>query len=487
MMLEMDEEDGAFQVPYERRLIRRLNLAEAVTIGVGASIGAGIFTAIKLAVWEAGIGSILTFSLCGATAFLVGYSYIKLSSIFPESGASYTYIARAFKHPFVVFVSGCTLWFAYVVACSTYTVGFANYFGYVLSWETRWMVDFLLEINGLHSISNLVWSLVMSSYTKKLLMVALTAVFTVLNIIGVSETGRIQTVMVVGKVLILLFFVAVGFAEILSRPKLIFTSLQPEILISQFYTHYIPLLLPFKDPLWATFSAVATILIAFEGFDLIPTTGEELKDPKVIGKAIFITIITILIIYTLTLVTLLSLVPWYQIGESEAPLAEAMRETWLGGWGEVILAVGGILSTASAFNATLFGASRLMYAMAREKILPERLSYLSRKERVPYISILSTSLLSLVFALTENLELVASMTGVTFMLIFLLVSVSNVRLKSKTKSNVIIPLAAIALLTLFLLTVKLYITGGFLLLVGAIITLYFILRRTQAKQGMATA
>ncbi|MEM2046347.1 MAG: APC family permease [Candidatus Jordarchaeales archaeon] len=487
-MLRMDEEeDEVLQVPYERRLVRRLSLTEAVTIGVGASIGAGVFTSINLAMWEAGVGSILTFSLCSVAALLVGYNYVKFSSVFPESGASYTYIARALKRPFIVFVSGCTLWFAYVIACSTYTVGFANYFDYILNWETRQVVNFLLEANGLRSISHLVWNLVTPSCTKKILMVTLTFIFTGLNIVGVSETGKIQTAMVAGKVLVLLFFVMVGFAEILSRPKLIFTSLQPEIVFSQFYTYYIPLLLPFKNSLWAVFSAVATVFIAFEGFDLIPTAGEELKNPKVIGRAIFITITSISVIYILTLFTLLFLVPWYEAGGSEAPLAEAMRRTWLNGYGEVILVAGGVLSTASAFNATLFGASRLMYAMARERVLPERLSNLSRKERVPYISILLASLVSLLFALTENLELVTSMTGVAFMLIFLLVSVSNIQLRSKTKCNVLIPIAAVVLLAIFLLSVKLYIIEAFLLLLGAISAVYFILRKTRAKRGMKTA
>jgi len=481
----MDEEDDVMQVPYERRLIRRLNLAEAVTIGVGASIGAGVFTSINLAMWEAGIGSIVTFSLCSVATLLIGYSYAKLSSVFPESGASYTYISRAFRHPFIVFISGCTLWFAYVVACATYTVGFANYFEYILNWGTGWVVDILLEANGLHSslYSYFLLRLMTSPYTRKLLMIVLTFLFTGLNVIGVSETGKTQTAMVAGKVLILLFFIVVGLTEILSRPRLSFASLYPEILFHQFYTYYLPLLLQFKNPLWAVFSAVATVFIAFEGFDLIPTAGEELKDPKVTGKAIFITIVSVSIIYILTLFTLLFLIPWYQTGESEAPLAEAMRETWLNGWGESILAIGGILSTASAFNATLFGASRLMYAMARDKVLPKVLSDLSRKERVPYISLLLASSVSLLFAMTEDLELVTSVTSVAFMVIFLLVCLSSIQLKDKTKCNTLIPLAAVTFLALFLVSVKLYIMGAFALWIGVISLMYFVFRRMQVKQG----
>lgn len=479
----MDKESGILHVPYERRLIRRLSLTEAVTIGVGASIGAGVFTSINLAMWESGIGSVLTFLLCSVSAFLVGYSYIKLSSIYPESGASYSYIAKAFNHPFIVFVSGCTLWLAYVIACSTYTVGFANYFSYVLNWENKLVVDLLLEVSGLHHASQTVWNLVTPPYTKKLLMVILTAVFTCLNIIGVSETGKIQTGMVVGKVLILLFFVAVGLIETLSRPRIAFLSPQPEILLPQIYTYYIPLLLPFKNILWGVFSAVAVVFIAFEGFDLIPTAGEELKNPKVIGRAILITITSISIIYILTLFTLMLLVPWYQTGASEAPLAEAMRETWLNGWGEAVLVAGGILSTASAFNATLFGASRLMFAMARENVLPEWLSNLSKKEKVPYISILLAASVSLAFALTENLELVTSTTGVAFMVIFLLVSISNLRLKDKTKSNTLIPLTAIVLLSLFLISVKIYIMEMFLALIGMFSAFYIVLRKLRGGRG----
>ncbi len=476
-MLEMDEEDNIVGAIYERKLIRRLSLLEAVMIGLGASIGAGIFATIGLVVWEAGIGSVVTFTLCGVATFLVGYSYAKLSSLFPESGASYAYVAQGFKHPFIVFVTGSTLWFAYVIACSTYAVGFANYFNYLLAWNNRIIANFLLEVNGMHIPSSFLNEVLISTHSKKLLIIMLSVLFTGLNIIGVSETGKTQTILVVGKLLILIFFIAIGLFEGLTRPKLGFVSYQPEVIASQLYTYYIPLIFSLKNPLWTSLSAVAMIFIAFEGFDLIPTTGEELKNPKVIGKAIFITILSILVIYTLTLLSLMMLVPWYNTGGSEAPLAEAMRNTWLGGWGEVILAIGGVLSTASAFNATLFGASRLMYAMARDNVFPKKLSTLSKRGHIPYMSILMTACASTLLALTENLELVASVTSVSFMLIFMLVSASNLKLRSKTKCKPVIPVAAIVLLLLFLVSVKVYIITAFALWLGVVSLIYYFTRR----------
>jgi len=485
MKLRMTEEDRASaEIPYERRLIRRLSLLEAVTIGVGASIGAGIFTVIGLTIWEAGIASILTFSLCGFTAALVGYSYVKLSSIFPESGASYTYVARAFNNPSIVFITGCTLWFAYIIACATYAVGFANYLSYLLNWNLHVLSN---SLHVFYGVSDVYLSLLDELYTppfnKKVMILVLTLLFTGLNIIGVSETGKTQTTMVFGKVLILLLFITVGLMEVLSRPKLGLSGVTPTVLLPQTYTFFIPLLLPFRNSLWGTFTAVSTIFIAFEGFDLIPTAGEELKNPRVIGKAIFITITIVFIIYLFTLITLMGLVPWYLSGASEAPLAEAMNQTWLGEWGGFLLGIGGVLSTASAFNATLFGSSRLMYAMSREGVLPKKLSVLTKRGHIPYISLLLGSSLCLILAMTENLEFVSSMTSVAFMVIFILVSISNLKLKGQTNSKPFIPIAAIAFLSFFLFFVKLYVMVAFFFWLGITALVYLLFRELQARQG----
>ncbi|MHA1207947.1 MAG: APC family permease [Candidatus Freyarchaeota archaeon] len=470
---------------YERELIRQLGLLDAVMIGVGASIGAGIFAVLGIAYGIAGPAVIFSFVFCGIASILTGYSYARLSQLFPESGASYTYVARAFKQPTIGVVTGCTLWFAYLVSCSTYAVGFSNYLSYFVNGDQRTLVELISTIYGLDT--SFVAQVIGDAFQlidKRIIIVALVAVFGLLNFASVSETGKTQTVIVMSKVAILIFFIVVGLTYVreMLTPKI---GIVDSTIGIQYTNNFSPVFSPttFQNPILPIMTVVTVIFIAFEGFDLIPTTGEELKNPKRnIGRAIYITIITVNIVYLFTVVVIIGLIPWYQAGASEAPLAEAIKHTWIGQWGEILVGLGGILSTASAFNATLFGTSRLAYVMSREGIFPRQFIKLSRRSHVPYISLIVASVMSLALALTENLEFVASIASSSFILIFFLVNVSNYKLRSKTKSRWIIPVLG-ALMTfipiLFMSPTSLVTLA---LWVGGIALVYHVVSKFREKQ-----
>ncbi len=470
---------------YERELIRQLGLLDAVMIGIGASIGAGIFAVLGLAYGTAGPAVIYSFIFCGIASILTGYSYSRMSQLFPESGASYTYIARAFKKPVFGVVAGATLWFAYLVSCSTYAVGFSEYLGYFVNNNQRTIIGLISTVSGLDvSFVSQIIGNAFQLIDKRIIVVALVAVFGLLNFVSVSETSRTQTIIVMSKVAILIFFVVVGliFVRDMLTPKIGIVDFKIGI---QYTNNFSPIFSPtsFQNPILPIMAVVTIIFIAFEGFDLIPTTGEEIKNPKRnITRAIYITIITVNIVYLFTVIVIIGLIPWYQAGASEAPLAEAIKQTWVGQWGEILVGLGGILSTASAFNATLFGTSRLAYVMSRDGVFPKQFIKLSRRSHVPYISLIAASVMSLALALFGDLGVVAGLASSSFIIIFFLVNVSNYRLRSKTKSFWLIPLlgASMTFIPLFFMSTVTLLSLA--LWVGGIAIIYFIVSRFREKR-----
>ena len=108
-------------------LARTLGLFDAIMIGVGAMIGAGVFVLTGIAAGEAGPAAIIAFALNGIVTLFTAFSYAELASAIPEAGGGYSFVKRAMP-PALGFLAGWMLWFAYTVACALYAVGFGGYF-----------------------------------------------------------------------------------------------------------------------------------------------------------------------------------------------------------------------------------------------------------------------------------------------------------------------------------------------------------------------
>ena len=382
----------------EARLSRRLGLVEAITIGIGGMIGGAIFEAIGVIAGIVGPGMIFSFMFAALLAALTGYSYTKLGPMFPESGGSFTYVYRAFRgRLFSIFV-GYMLWFSYAAASSLYAIAFSFYM-----------------------------KLFLPSTSPLLVALLLVMVFLALNLRGVKEVGSTQNILVLIKVGTLVILIALAL-----------TKISPE--------NFEPLL---PNGVLAVFIGSSIIFIGYEGFDIIGTSAEELKDPKrTIPKAIYISILIVSTLYVLVSLVSVGVVRYSELAGQHAPLA-VVAERAAGGWGATLLGLGGLVSTASALNAALYGASRVAYNLAVHNILPKHFSRLNKRS-VPYVPVLSTSI---VIAVLTTLGLISrdgarfasALSSASFMLIFFLVTLSNYRLRAVTKANARILQAAIAL------------------------------------------
>ncbi|NHJ49139.1 MAG: amino acid permease [Asgard group archaeon] len=411
----------------ERELSRELGFKEALSIGLGGTIGGGVFSVLGIAAGFAGPAAILSFAFGGILALLIGYSYSKLAIKFQSAGGSYTFAKEAFGKYFGG-AFGWLLWTGYLASCSLYAYTFGSFFAHMVLPEG-------------------------SPHTKLLTAIFATVLVllsTLINLVGVKETGKSQNIIVLIKVIILVGFVAITLPHAIRNAG--------DNLIPFFADEN-------GDPYNNVFKGLAMavvgtslLFVAFEGMELIPNASEEIQKPeKNIPRSIFSTVIIASILYLLVAFTALGGVKYTEFAgdpeKAEYALAIAANET-LGQAGFIIISLGALFSTASAFNASLYGSSRMTYVMAREKIFPRFFQTVSKKSRVPFISILTISIVILILTLTLDLAQIAQLASSIFLLLFATISLSSLVLRKKIKARFIWPLLgfilAISLLGIFI-------------------------------------
>jgi amino acid transporter len=373
----------------------KLNLAEVTAIGIGGMIGGGIFAVLGLAIATAGHAVALTLAGGGVIALLTGLSYAHLGLHFRGDGGSFTYIERAFAAPLVAGCAGWLLVLGYVGTLALYATAFGDYGATLFGHGGARMVT--AGLAGLVLIG-----------------------FLGINLRGARTSGGIELGVVAIKLLILAVFAVAGLIGIQAN-------------------HFVPL---FDRGVASPLVAVALIFVAYEGFELIPNAIDEMADPaRNLRPAIVIAVVLTTVIYIVVAIAALgNLTPAQIQQDQEYVLAVAARPT-LGQAGFVLIGIAALLSTASAINATLFGAARLAMVMAREHALPQVFALQERSRPVPYVALLALTGLSLAFALAAPLAAISGFASATFLVIFAAVNFSALRLAGRIGLLPLIPLA----------------------------------------------
>jgi amino acid transporter/nucleotide-binding universal stress UspA family protein len=387
---------------------RDLGLFDSTMIGVGAMIGAGIFVLTGIAAGESGPASILAFALNGAVTLLTAFAYAELASAIPRAGGGYSYVRLAFPGA-LGFVSGWMLWFAYTVACSLYALGFAGYFWEVFHKYLPHVTEGLFARWGDYVPIGLV-------------TVLIGTVFLRLNIRGAQVTGKAENALTLAKLVVLGIFILFGLKVIVGAPAEAVDSFRP------FF------------PLGASGVIVAMGLtfIAFEGYDLIATVAEEIKEPeKNIPRATFIALGITVVMYLLILFVSLGAIrpdgmpSWEFLGRYGETAIVRAAEQFMPAFGVAVIVLGGLLSTMSALNATILASSRVAFSMARDRWLPLQIARLHPQRRTPRAAIIVTGAILLAMALTLPIEAVGSAASLIFLLTFALVNLSVIALRRK--------------------------------------------------------
>lgn len=359
----------------------------AVSIGVGGMVGGGIFAVLGLAVQLAHGGTPLAFLFAGAIALVTAYSYVKLSVTWPSQGGTVRFLDRAFGSGLVTGTLNILLWISYMVMLSLYAFAFGSY-----------GATFLPEP----------WQAI----GKHVIISAGILCITGLNLLGASIIGKAEEWIVGLKVAILLLFVAIGSLGMES------TRIEPS---------------SWASPMQLVAGGMI-IFLAYEGFELIANSGKDIREPhKTLPKAFYTAVVFVIFLYVaVALVTVGNLSVPQVVKAKDYALAEAARPL-MGQAGFTLIAVAALLSTASAMNATLYGAARLSYTVARDGELPVELEKEVWDE--PVLGLLITAAVPLLVANLFDLSSISTMGSSGFLLIFAAVNAANVRAAKKTHSH----------------------------------------------------
>ncbi len=382
-------------------------------IGVGAMIGAGIFGLTGIAAGEAGpVGLLVAFALNGIITSLTGLTYAELGAAIPEAGGGYLWVREGLSR-FWGFFAGWISWFSHSVACSLYAVIFGTFF-----------VE-LLKLADIHfGQSPLFLGLSAEDFAIKVSALLVVALFMYVNLKGASETGTVGNIVTVFKIVVLLVLVGFGLKAMSNMPH------WPD--------HFLRDPSPFPHGMWGVLSAMGLTFVAFEGYEIIAQSGEELKDPgRNLPKAIFYSIAIVVAIYLLVAFVAVGAlthadtggIPAWQYLGKEGERAMIRLATHVMPYGTLIMILGGLASTISALNATVYSSSRVSFAMGRGGDLPAMFGKVHPRNRTPHIAILISGLLIGFMAVALPVADVASGASLTFLMLFLLTNVSLIQLR----------------------------------------------------------
>lgn len=389
--------------PQEITLSRTLGLLDITMIGVGAMIGAGIFVLTGIAAGEAGPALALAFLLNGIVTTFTALSYAELGSSFPEAGGGYLWVKEGMGGT-QGFLAGWMSWFAHAVACSLYGLGFGRFA--VELWNLAGLPDFGLTEGQMTLV----------------FMGLIVTLFAFINYRGASETGAIGNVVTLAKVAILLVFVAFGVYAMVGRPDAVAVFREN----------------PLPNGLGGVFVAMGLTFIAFEGYEIIAQSGEEVINPKNnVPKAIFYSIALVVVVYVLVAIVAIGattntngLPVWeYLAREKEVAIVRA-AESFMPAGGILIL-ISGLASTMSALNATVYSSSRVSFAMGRDHNLPEVFGRVHPVKHTPYLAIFLSAILIIGMAILLPIEEVAAAADIMFLLMFAQVNITLMTLRQK--------------------------------------------------------
>lgn len=389
--------------PSEVTLSRDLGPFTVTMIGVGGMIGAGIFVLTGIAAGVAGPALILAFFLNGLVTSFTALSYAELGSTFPGAGGGYMWIKEALGGT-LGFLSGWMSWFAQAVAGSLYGLAFGRFMAEVFERSGVSFFGLTLE------------------QTAMVFMSLVIVAFTAINYRGSSETAAVGNTLTITKIIILGLLVIFGSIAMA----------RTEAWHARFTVGFLP------NGIFGVFVAMGFTFIAFEGYEIIAQSGEEVIDPvRNIPRAIFASIATAVVIYVLVGVVAIGattppegLRAFEYLGQKgEVAIIEVAQQVFPGGIGGWVLLISGLASTTSALNATTYASSRVSFAMGRDRNLPRFFAQIHPIRHTPSLAVLATGVLMILMAWTLPISDVASSASIMFLLLFMLVNVAVLYLR----------------------------------------------------------
>jgi amino acid transporter/Trk K+ transport system NAD-binding subunit len=410
---------------------RNMGLFMAVMIGIGATMGPGIFALPGELAHMIGPLGILVYLAMGFLTVFTALNYSELSAAIPLAGGGYSFTSRTLNKP-VAFFTGWFFWIGNTLACSMYALIFA------MTIRAYFLPDISIA----------------------LLTLLTTVVFAAINLMGMREAIIVITIMNLVELAILIGVAVLGFTDIEPR------NLQP-----------------FAPMGWSPFvPAMALIYISYVGFELISNAAEEIIEPsKNIPRAILITLGVSTAIYVFVVGVMMGTVNHTELAQSEIPFIFA-ADRLFGAWGRWAGITATIMASLSAFSVTLGASARILYALGRDKHFPYIFARLHPKFRTPHIALIACALIVIIFSSSGIVKFVASLSDFGYLMGLGLINYAviplhkrmpNLRRPFQTILFPWIPFLGVITTWMFVpaLEVRSFVLGGMLTLVGGVIYL----------------
>ncbi len=462
----------------EFRLRKSLSALDLTVFGVGVVIGAGIFTLTGRAAHEvAGPAVVVSFIVAAVACALAAMCYAEFASTVPVSGSAYTFSYASLGELFA-WIIGWDLILEMFLGASVVAQGWSAYLGVLLG-QLGIPLPEAIGYGGVVDV----------------MAILLVIVLGILMTIGIRESMRVNLVLVGVKLFIVLFVIVAGIMFI--NPAN-YTPFVPDAASREAATGLMQPLLQFLSGsapmafgVGGIFAGAALVFFAYIGFDVVATTAEETKNPqRDLPIGIIASLVICTVLYCAVALVVTGMVRYDEL-DPAAALANAFTHHGQA-WMATVISAGAVAGLTTVVLTLMIGATRIIFAMSRDGLLPQRLAKVHPTRRTPWvISIVVTVIVAVVAGLTP-IGVLEEMVNIGTLSAFVLVSVGVVVLRRtrpdlkrgfRVPGNPVLPLLS-ALICVYLmlnLTVETWLRFLIWLVIGFVV--YFAYSRGHSRLG----
>lgn len=358
-------------------LARRLGFISLLLYGIGDILGAGIYALVGRVIGQAGSAAWISFLIAALAALLTGFSYAEMTRRYPVAGGAAIFVRRALPGKLIATLIGVLVLGTGIVSAATVTVAFSGYLSTLVPLPAT--AGRLLVLGFISSLS--FW--------------------------GIRESARVNALFTAVEFTGLLAVIVVGFSLITTDPERSWERLVPEAI-----------------DLSPIFAGTTIAFFAFIGFEDLCNLAEEAKNPsRDLPRAILSAICVTTVVYLLVTLVLMATVSRQEISGSETPLLLVFQKAGLKNI-TALFSLVALLAITNTGLANLIMASRLLYGMSKEDLLPSSLSLVHEGRKTPWVGVVVSGLLVLILVFTGSVRVLAQTTSLLILLVFVMVHLS---------------------------------------------------------------
>jgi APA family basic amino acid/polyamine antiporter len=366
-------------------LKRTLGLFPLTMIGVGATIGTGIFFTMVEAVPKAGPSVILSFLIAAITAGLTALCYAELAGRIPAAGSSYSF-AYASVGEFAAFIMAACLLLEYGLAASATAIGWSDYLNNFLQNAVGWQIPETLRTPMLVSGAT---GVEVNPGHFNLPPVLLVILCGILLVRGTRESATTNAIMVLIKLAILVFFAVIAFSGFDAN-------------------NFQPFFNPDDSKGFAGMAGVTaaagTVFFSFIGLDTIATAGDEVNNPtRIVPIGILAALGIVTVFYMMVALAAVGAQPAHMFEGQQAGLSVILQNVTGQAWPALVLSAGAVVSVFSVTLVTIYGQTRILYAISRDGLIPAAFQRVNPRTLAPVSNtVIVCSIVGLVGALVDS-------------------------------------------------------------------------------------